>query len=134
MRGRASNSLDIIFLLSTLALTNLPFHSICMSDLLTFILTTIGNMTATTATSSPAQMPVNVPVLKRQGSLKRSNSLQKLVKVARRISGTSKKSGSKRNDKKMDAVTQDKVNQNAVKTLEDPAHVRSSSCNVDMMK
>jgi hypothetical protein len=84
-------------------------------------------MTATTATSSAAQMPVNVPVLKRQGSLKRSNSLQKLVKVARRISGTSKKSGSKRNDKKMDAVTEDKVNQNAVKTLEDPARVRSSS-------
>jgi hypothetical protein len=90
-------------------------------------LTTIGKMTATTAISSPAQMPVNVPVLKSHGSLKRSNSLQKLVKVARRISGSSKKSGSKRNDKKMDAVTEDKVLQNAVKTLEDPAHARSSS-------
>jgi hypothetical protein len=93
-------------------------------------------MTATTATSSPAQMTVNVPVLKRQGSLKRSNSLQKLVKVARRISGSSKKSGSKRNVtssssngiyKKLYAVTQDKVLQNAVKTLEDPTRARSSS-------
>jgi hypothetical protein len=106
---------------------SIPFHSICISDLLIFILATIGSMTATTATSSPAQMTVNVPVLKRHGSLKRSNSLQKLVKVARRISGSSKKSGSKRNDKKMDAVTQDKVIDNAVNILEDSAHAGSSS-------
>jgi hypothetical protein len=124
-----------------MALTQLPVHSICISDLLIFILTTIGNMTATTAISSPAQMTVNVPVLKRQGSRKRSNSLQKLVKVARRISGSNKKSGSKRNvtssssngvDKKMDAVAQDKVIDNAVKSVgsAENSDVRSVSMTV----
>jgi len=90
-------------------------------------------MTATTA-SAPMPTPVvlkepSSPMVKRRTSLKRNDSIKKLVKAVRRISGTSKsKSTSDLKSKHggeedavavvKNVVTQDKVINDTVKTLE----------------
>jgi len=90
-------------------------------------------MTATTA-SAPMPAPVvlkepSSPMVKRRTSLKRNDSIKKLVKAVRRISGTSKsKSTSDLKSKHggeedavavvKNVVTQDKVINDTVKTLE----------------